>query len=157
MLLYREDHLLFVRRTEARYAASETLTCRPRAVISFAHNTVPQWILALIWSTNKFLNQISGVITIYKITVINALKESHLVTRRYFQNCFLRSVYDREVYPQLAFSMRPVFPYAEKCILTTGNSRRSCSWWFFSPEDGVGLVPKRGCLLTSACYAFPRW
>jgi hypothetical protein len=24
-------------------------------------------------------------------------------------------------------------------------------------EDGVGLVPKRGCLLTLAYYAFPRW
>jgi hypothetical protein len=28
---------------------------------------------------------------------------------------------------------------------------------FFFPEDGVGLVPKRGCLLTLAYYAFPRW
>jgi hypothetical protein len=28
---------------------------------------------------------------------------------------------------------------------------------FFPPEDGVGLVPKRGCLLTLAYYAFPRW
>jgi hypothetical protein len=27
----------------------------------------------------------------------------------------------------------------------------------FFPEDGVGLVPKRGCLLTLAYYAFPRW
>jgi hypothetical protein len=27
---------------------------------------------------------------------------------------------------------------------------------FFSPEDGVGLVLKRGCLLTLAYYAFPR-
>jgi len=27
---------------------------------------------------------------------------------------------------------------------------------FFSPEGGVGLVPKRGCLLTLAYYAFPR-
>jgi hypothetical protein len=25
----------------------------------------------------------------------------------------------------------------------------------FSPECGVGLVPKRGCLLTLAYYAFP--
>jgi hypothetical protein len=27
----------------------------------------------------------------------------------------------------------------------------------FFPEDEVGLVPKRGCLLTLAYYAFPRW
>jgi hypothetical protein len=27
----------------------------------------------------------------------------------------------------------------------------------FSPEGGVGLVPKRGCLHTLAYYAFPRW
>jgi hypothetical protein len=27
----------------------------------------------------------------------------------------------------------------------------------FPPEDGVGLVPKHGCLLTLAYYAFPRW
>jgi hypothetical protein len=27
----------------------------------------------------------------------------------------------------------------------------------FFPEYGVGLVPKRGCLLTLAYYAFPRW
>jgi hypothetical protein len=27
----------------------------------------------------------------------------------------------------------------------------------FIPEGGVGLVPKRGCLLTLAYYAFPRW
>jgi hypothetical protein len=26
----------------------------------------------------------------------------------------------------------------------------------FFPEDGVGLVPKGGCLLTLAYYAFPR-
>jgi hypothetical protein len=26
----------------------------------------------------------------------------------------------------------------------------------FFPEDGVDLVPKRGCLLTLAYYAFPR-
>jgi hypothetical protein len=27
---------------------------------------------------------------------------------------------------------------------------------FFPLEDGLGLVPKRGCLLTLAYYAFPR-
>jgi hypothetical protein len=27
----------------------------------------------------------------------------------------------------------------------------------FPPEGGVDLVPKRGCLLTLAYYAFPRW
>jgi hypothetical protein len=27
----------------------------------------------------------------------------------------------------------------------------------FFPEGGLGLVPKRGCLLTLAYYAFPRW
>jgi hypothetical protein len=27
---------------------------------------------------------------------------------------------------------------------------------FFSPEDGVGLVLKCGCLLTLTYYAFPR-
>jgi hypothetical protein len=27
---------------------------------------------------------------------------------------------------------------------------------FFFPGGGVGLVPKRGCLLTLAYYAFPR-
>jgi hypothetical protein len=27
----------------------------------------------------------------------------------------------------------------------------------FPPGGGVGLVPKRGCLLTLAYYAFPRW
>jgi hypothetical protein len=27
----------------------------------------------------------------------------------------------------------------------------------FFPEGGVGLVPKRGCLLTLAYYALPRW
>jgi hypothetical protein len=30
-----------------------------------------------------------------------------------------------------------------------------CSFLF--PEDGVGLIPKSGCLLTSAYYAFRRW
>jgi hypothetical protein len=29
--------------------------------------------------------------------------------------------------------------------------------FFFPPEDGVGLEPKRGCLLTLAYYSFPRW
>jgi hypothetical protein len=28
---------------------------------------------------------------------------------------------------------------------------------FSLPESGVGLVSKRGCLLTLAYYAFPRW
>jgi hypothetical protein len=28
---------------------------------------------------------------------------------------------------------------------------------FYFPEGGVGLVPKCGCLLTLAYYAFPRW
>jgi hypothetical protein len=28
---------------------------------------------------------------------------------------------------------------------------------FSPPEAGVGLVPKRGCLLTLSYYAFPRW
>jgi hypothetical protein len=28
--------------------------------------------------------------------------------------------------------------------------------YIFSPEGGVGLVPKCGCLLTLAYYAFPR-
>jgi hypothetical protein len=28
---------------------------------------------------------------------------------------------------------------------------------YFFPGGGVGLVPKRGCLLTLAYYAFPRW
>jgi hypothetical protein len=28
---------------------------------------------------------------------------------------------------------------------------------YFFPEDDVGLIPKRGCLLTLAYYAFPRW
>jgi hypothetical protein len=28
---------------------------------------------------------------------------------------------------------------------------------FFSPEGGVGLVPKHGCLLTLVYYSFPRW
>jgi hypothetical protein len=28
---------------------------------------------------------------------------------------------------------------------------------FFFTEGEVGLVPKRGCLLTLAYYAFPRW
>jgi hypothetical protein len=32
----------------------------------------------------------------------------------------------------------------------TGEQRSSF------PEGGVGLVPKRGCLLTLAYYAFPR-
>jgi hypothetical protein len=31
------------------------------------------------------------------------------------------------------------------------------SWKLFFFEGGVGLVPKRGCLLTIAYYAFPRW
>jgi hypothetical protein len=31
-----------------------------------------------------------------------------------------------------------------------------CNSIFF-PEGGVGLVPKRGCLLTLAYYALPRW
>jgi hypothetical protein len=35
----------------------------------------------------------------------------------------------------------------------SGRARRP----FFPPEGGVGLVPKRGCLLTLAYYAFPRW
>jgi hypothetical protein len=35
-------------------------------------------------------------------------------------------------------------------LLITNNTH-------FFPEGGVGLVPKRGCLLTLAYYAFPRW
>jgi hypothetical protein len=31
------------------------------------------------------------------------------------------------------------------------------TWTAFSPEGGVGPVPKRGCLLTLAYYLFPRW
>jgi hypothetical protein len=30
-------------------------------------------------------------------------------------------------------------------------------WFFFTLKVGVGLVPKRGRLLTLAYYAFPRW
>jgi hypothetical protein len=30
-------------------------------------------------------------------------------------------------------------------------------WRFFFLKVGVGLVPKRGCLLTLAYYAFPTW
>jgi hypothetical protein len=44
------------------------------------------------------------------------------------------------------------------------HARGSKGWWrklfvmgSFFPECGVGLVPKRGCLLTLAYYAFPRW
>jgi hypothetical protein len=40
---------------------------------------------------------------------------------------------------------------------TSTNKRRvirhTC---YFFPEGGVGPVPKRGCLLTLAYYAFPR-
>jgi hypothetical protein len=32
----------------------------------------------------------------------------------------------------------------------------TCPPCCFCPEGGVGLVPKRGCLLMSAYYAFPR-
>jgi hypothetical protein len=35
-------------------------------------------------------------------------------------------------------------------------SEGQCPCFFFL-ESGVGLVPKRGCLLTLAYYAFPRW
>jgi hypothetical protein len=38
-------------------------------------------------------------------------------------------------------------PYGRICLIRG----------FFSPEGGVGLVPKRGCLLTLAYYVFPRW
>jgi hypothetical protein len=39
------------------------------------------------------------------------------------------------------------------------NSRMftSSACIYIFPEDGVGLVPKRGCLLTLAYYASPRW
>jgi hypothetical protein len=32
----------------------------------------------------------------------------------------------------------------------------SAKLMYFPPEGGVGLVPKRGCVLTLAYYAFPR-
>jgi hypothetical protein len=37
------------------------------------------------------------------------------------------------------------------------TSKRIPHFTIFFPEGGVGLVPKRGCLLTLAYYAFPRW
>jgi hypothetical protein len=39
------------------------------------------------------------------------------------------------------------------------KARRYVTWppCWFCPEGGEGLVPKRGCLLTLAYYAFPRW
>jgi hypothetical protein len=42
----------------------------------------------------------------------------------------------------------------------TGRGPRSwlnAYFAYFFPEGGVDLVPKRGCLLTLAYYAFPRW
>jgi hypothetical protein len=60
-------------------------------------------------------------------------------------------------------------PFREVCTysgLARISHHRSCSGSDlvqimetkrFFPEGGVGLVPKRGCLLTLAYYAFPRW
>jgi hypothetical protein len=35
--------------------------------------------------------------------------------------------------------------------------RWECQFFSFPPDRGVGLVPKRGCLLMLTYYAFPRW
>jgi hypothetical protein len=42
-------------------------------------------------------------------------------------------------------------------LLATMQFKILCTPARFFPEGGVGLVPKRGCLLTLAYYAFPRW
>jgi hypothetical protein len=44
----------------------------------------------------------------------------------------------------------------EKCLRDINSERKIILKLIFFPEDGVGLVPKRGCLLTLAYYAFPR-
>jgi hypothetical protein len=43
--------------------------------------------------------------------------------------------------------------------ITANHWLATFGWWIyiFSSDDGVGLVRKRGCLLTLAYYAFPRW
>jgi hypothetical protein len=42
-------------------------------------------------------------------------------------------------------------------IVNRTRSRKICRSVIFFLKVGVGLVPKRGCLLTLARYAFPRW
>jgi hypothetical protein len=37
------------------------------------------------------------------------------------------------------------------------GQRQWRQYGFFPPEGGVGLAPKRGCLVTLAYYAFPIW
>jgi hypothetical protein len=49
-------------------------------------------------------------------------------------------------------------PFQYKSAATTTRPQTQMTWThFFPPEGGVGLVPKRGCLLTLEYYAFPRW
>jgi hypothetical protein len=45
----------------------------------------------------------------------------------------------------------------EYTITWSKKAKNNMSWMGLSPEGGVGLVPKRGCLLTLAYYAFPRY
>jgi hypothetical protein len=55
------------------------------------------------------------------------------------------------------WNLYPSFPHA---LFSHTYRSLSIPWTspFFSPEGGVGLVPKRECLLfTLAYYAFPRW
>jgi hypothetical protein len=49
---------------------------------------------------------------------------------------------------------RECTPYILKCTARMRTFRKILS---FFREGGVGLVPKHGCLLTLAYYAFPRW
>jgi hypothetical protein len=46
--------------------------------------------------------------------------------------------------------------YASKSLRFNGRKTDYMFIMFFSPEYGVGLVRKRGCLLTLTYYAFPR-
>jgi hypothetical protein len=48
---------------------------------------------------------------------------------------------------------------ARKILIAIGFLKTSdfTDYLFFPPKGGVGLVPKRGYLLTLAYYAFPRW
>jgi hypothetical protein len=57
-LRYRENHLPFVQKTAATYAASEALTCRLHAVTAVAHNTVLPQIIAFICSVNAFISEL---------------------------------------------------------------------------------------------------
>jgi hypothetical protein len=64
----------------------------------------------------------------------------------------------KEVEQEVSISCSELLPWKQLCV-NNGHESKVSSYlkftYFLFPEDGVGIVPKRGCLLTLAYYAFP--